>query len=117
MQKGAPKASKDSIFTDAISVVRKDDSLQIDYTTRQVVERIWSDHFKPRMRFMMVAGLAMAVSAATTGAVPLIIQRAGDEIFVNQNKEMIASITIAAIMPGGTRPRTRIPESWPKKAK
>ena len=39
-----------------------------------------------------------------------------DEGFV-QHRSSLFPVTIAAIMPGGTRPRTRMPESWPKKAK
>ncbi len=92
------KITKDNIFGDADKIARRDDSLQTDYTTRQVVERIWVDHFRPRWRLMALTGFAMAVSAGTTGAVPLIIQRAADEIFVNQNKEMILTVTIAAIV-------------------
>lgn len=94
MQKG----TKDNVFGDSGAVVRQDDSLQVEYTTRQVVERIWRDHFRPRIRLMIITGLAMAVSAATTGAVPLIIQRAADEIFEFQNKDIILPLTIAVIV-------------------
>lgn len=98
MQKGAPQANKDNVFTDTGSIARKDDSLQTEYTTRQVLERIWNDHFLPRKRHLMIAGAAMAVSAATTGAVPLIIQYAGDEIFVNQNQSVALAVSAAAIV-------------------
>ena len=94
MQKG----TTDSVFGDSGDIARQDDSLQVDYTTRQVVERIWSEHFQPRWRLVTLTGLAMAVSAGTTGAVPLIIKRAADEIFKYQNKEIIFPLTIAVIV-------------------
>jgi len=92
------KDTKDNIFTDTGEVARKDDNLEAEYTTRAVLGRIWHEHFIPHKKHLVIAGIAMAVSAATTGAVPLIIKYAGEEIFVNKNQAVVLSVTIAAII-------------------
>ena len=83
---------KDTLFTDAASVKRKADQLQVDYTTREVVERIWHEHFRPRLGLLILAGLALAFAAATAGAVPFIIQMTADHVFVAKKDEMIYPI-------------------------
>ena len=98
MQKHTTKGSKDSVFTDTDTVARLDDSLEAEYTTREVLERIWFDHFVPHKKHLFIAGAAMLVSAATTGAVPLIIKEAGTEIFNYQNQSMVVTVTIAVII-------------------
>jgi len=96
--KGTIKGAKDSVFTDAGTVARQDDNLEGEYSTRDVLERIWFEHFIPHKKHLVIAGIAMAVSAATTGAVPLIIKYAGEEIFVNKNQSVVMGVTIAAII-------------------
>ena len=86
------------MFTDTQTISRKDDNLEVEYTTRDVLGRIWRDHFLPRKKHLAIAATAMAVSAATTGAVPLIIQYAADEIFVNKNQAVVMTVTIAALV-------------------
>ncbi len=88
---------KDKLFTDARAIDRSDDSLQVDYTTGQVTARIWREHLRPRWRILILSGLAMAVAAATTGAVPLLIQMAADDVFVGKKADMIAFVTWAVI--------------------
>ena len=87
-----------NIFSDLKSVDRKDDNLQSSYTTKEVVSRIWREHLRPRMKLLIIAGVAMLLTAATTGAIPLLIQKAADDLFVNRNLEMLNTITIAVIV-------------------
>lgn len=83
---------KDTLFTDSASVKRKADSLQAHYTTQQVIERIWQEHLRPRFGLLLVAGLTLAFSAATTGAIPFLIQMTADHVFVAKDKDMIYPI-------------------------
>ena len=92
------ESAKDRLFSDVQSVARGDDALQKTYTTRQVIERIWTEHFRPRMKIVAVVVAAMVVSALLTGAVPFFIKTAGDEIFVKHNESMIYTVTIAVIV-------------------
>lgn len=87
-----------NLFSDIKTVDRKDDSLQSAYTTAEVVRRIWHEHLRPRLRLLIMAGIAMAVTAAMTGAVPILIQKAADEIFINRNQAMLQTITFAVII-------------------
>lgn len=83
---------KDTLFSDAASVKRKADDLQVHYTTRDVVERIWHEHLRPRLGLLLLAGFSLAFSAATTGAIPFLIQMTADHVFVAKKSEMIYPI-------------------------
>lgn len=83
---------QDTLFTDAAGVKRKADSLQTHYTTQQVIERIWQEHLRPRFGLLLLAGLTLAFSAATTGAIPFLIQMTADHVFIAKNKDMIYPI-------------------------
>lgn len=83
---------KDTLFTDSASVKRKADNLQEHYTTQQVIERIWQEHLRPRLGLLLLAGLTLAFSAATTGAIPFLIQMTADHVFIAKNKDMIYPI-------------------------
>lgn len=89
---------RDQLFSDSRDVKRKDDGLQTTYTTEVVVKRIWQDHLRPRIRLVVLAVIAMAFAAATTGAVPFLIQMAADDIFVDRKQEMLATITSAIVV-------------------
>ncbi|MCG8561673.1 MAG: ABC transporter ATP-binding protein/permease [Hyphomicrobiales bacterium] len=86
---------KDQLFTDARAVKRRDDDIQVTYTTEQVVERIWREHLRPRLGMLILASVAMAVTAATTGAIPFLIQVVSDEVFVGKNVDMVTPIVVA----------------------
>ena len=88
---------QENIFKDNTLETQKSDTLSQDYTTRDVASRIWREHLKPRYKLLILSSLAMAVSAATTGAVPLLIQRATDDIFINQKEHMITLLCLAVI--------------------
>ena len=89
---------QEKLFTDNKLDERDHDSLSDNYTTGQVAMRIWQEHLKPRLKLLILASLAMAVSAATTGAVPLLIQRATDDIFVNQKASMVMILAVAVVI-------------------
>lgn len=83
---------KDTLFSDTSSIKRKADELQVNYTTREVVERIWREHLRPRLGLLVLAGIALAFSALTTGAIPFLIQMTADDVFVAKKSDMIYPI-------------------------
>ncbi len=81
-----------TLFTESSSIKRSDDELQIAYTTQEVVERIWNEHLRPRMGLLILAGVSLAFAAATTGAIPFLIQLTADNVFVEKKADMIYPI-------------------------
>ena len=88
----------DQLFRDANAITRGADELQVDYTTWEVVARIWREHLWPRIGLLVVAMIAMLLTAATTGAIPFLIQRTADDVFVAKNEQMIYWITGAIVV-------------------
>lgn len=88
----------EKLFSDNKLADRENDILTEDYTTKAVAKRIWEEHLRPRMKLLILSSLAMVVSAGTTGAVPLLIQRATDDIFINKDTSMIFLICAAVIV-------------------
>ena len=88
----------EKLFSDNKLADRENDILTEDYTTKAVAKRIWEEHLRPRMKLLVLSSLAMVVSAGTTGAVPLLIQRATDDIFINKDTSMIFLICAAVII-------------------
>ena len=91
-------ASGENLFADVEEVQRSDDLLSAGYSTKEVILRIWTEHLIPRWKYLLLAGVAMIASAATTGAVPLVIQQAADEIFVNQNEALVYALVIVILV-------------------
>lgn len=89
---------QDTLFTDSASVRRQADNLQVNYTTRDVVERIWQDHFRPRIGLVLLAGVALVISGALVAAIPQVIKFTADDIFVARRSEMIYPIMIAVLI-------------------
>jgi len=89
---------KDQLFTDASAITRGADELQVDYTTGEIVVRIWREHLRPRIGLLLLASLAMLLTAATTGAIPFLIQRTADDVFVAKNEQMVYWITAAIVI-------------------
>ncbi len=93
---------KDQLFSDASAITRGADELQAHYTTWQILTRIWHEHLRPRLGLLLLASLAMILTAATTGAIPFLIQKTADDVFVAKNQEMIyvvvAGIVIVTIV-------------------
>ncbi|MCH8239438.1 MAG: ABC transporter ATP-binding protein [Proteobacteria bacterium] len=83
---------KDSLFSDTDSIKREADVLQADYSTREVIERIWREHLRPRLGLLILSGITLAFAAATTGAIPFLIQMVADDVFIAKKSEMIYPI-------------------------
>jgi subfamily B ATP-binding cassette protein MsbA len=80
---------KDLLFRDSTTITRSADALQVDYTTWQIVTRIWREHLRPRIGLLMLASFAMLLTAVTTGAIPFLIQRTADDGFVGKNEQIL----------------------------
>jgi ATP-binding cassette, subfamily B, bacterial MsbA len=89
---------KDQLFSDARGIARSADELQAEYSTGAIVMRIWREHLRPRMGLLLLASLAMILTAATTGAIPLLIQKTADEVFVAKNQQMIYWVTAGIVV-------------------
>ncbi len=89
---------KDQLFRDSSVITRSADELQVEYTTGQIVSRIWREHLKPRIGLLVLATVAMLLTAATTGAIPFLIQRTADDVFVGKNAQMVYLITAAIVV-------------------
>ena len=89
---------KDRLFRDARAITRSADELQVNYSTKDVALRIWREHLRPRFGLLAVAFLAMLLTASTTGAIPFLIQRTADDVFVAKNAQMVYWITGAIVL-------------------
>jgi len=90
---------KDNVFMDARVMTRGADELTSKrYSTKQIVKRIWREHLRPRVLLLVCATIAMLLTAATTGAIPFLIQRTADDVFVAKDADMIYWITGAIIV-------------------
>lgn len=89
----------DSIFRDGTGEDRQTDSLQLsNLSTWDVVRRIAGQHLRPRLRIILIGFAAMLVVAATTGAVPFMIQLAADEVFTNRDERLLYLVPIAVVL-------------------
>jgi subfamily B ATP-binding cassette protein MsbA len=89
---------KDQLFRDADIITRSAHELQVHYTTWQIVGRIWREHLRPRLGLLLIASAAMLLTAATTGAIPFLIQRTADDVFVGKSEQMVYWITAAIVI-------------------
>ena len=89
---------KDQLFSDAKLVTRSADELQAHYTTGEVVLRIWREHLRPRLGLLVLASIAMILTAATTGAIPFLIRTTADDVFVAKNQQMIYWVTAGIVV-------------------
>ena len=92
------KCLKDNIFRDVSAISRGADELVANYTTLDIVKRIWREHLRPRSGLLIVASVAMLLTAATTGAIPFLIQRTADDVFVAKKADMVYWITAAIVI-------------------
>jgi len=89
---------KDQLFRDVSTITRTADELQVEYPTGEIVLRIWREHLRPRFPLLLLASLAMILTAATTGAIPFLIQKTADDVFVAKNQDMVYWITTAIVV-------------------
>lgn len=80
---------KDSLFRDARQIDREDDHLQKNYSTREIVERVWRENLYPRRKLLALALTSMIFAAITTGAMVPAIKFAIDDIFVARKMEFV----------------------------
>lgn len=80
---------KDSLFRDARQIDREDDHLQKNYSTREIVERVWRENLYPRRKLLVLALTSMIFAAITTGAMVPAIKFAIDDIFVARKMEFV----------------------------
>ena len=92
------KRLKDQLFSDASGITRGADELQAHYATGEVLSRIWREHLHPRLGLLLLASLAMILTAATTGAIPFLIQTTADDVFVAKNQTMIYWVTAGIVV-------------------
>ncbi len=89
---------KDQLFSDASGITRGADELHYHYATSVILLRIWREHLRPRIGLLLLASLAMILTAATTGAIPFLIQRTADDVFVAKNQQMIYWVTAGIVV-------------------
>jgi subfamily B ATP-binding cassette protein MsbA len=89
---------KDQLFRDVSSITRSADELQAEYSTGDIVLRIWHEHLRPRLSLLLLATLAMVLTAVTTGAIPFLIQKTADDVFVARNQQMVYWVTAAIVV-------------------
>jgi subfamily B ATP-binding cassette protein MsbA len=92
------KILKDQLFRDVSTITRSADELQVEYSTGAIVLRIWREHLRPRLPLLLLASLAMILTAATTGAIPFLIQKTADDVFVAKNQQMVYWVTAAIVV-------------------
>ena len=88
---------RDQLFRDSSAITRSADELQVEYTTGAIVRRIWKEHLRPRFGLLLIASIAMLLTAATTGAIPFLIQKTADDVFVGKNEQMVYWICSAIV--------------------
>ena len=89
---------KDQLFSDASGITRGADELHYHYDTSVILLRIWREHLRPRIGLLLLASLAMILTAATTGAIPFLIQTTADDVFVAKNQQMIYWVTAGIVV-------------------
>ncbi len=80
---------KDSLFKDVRDIEREDDALQKDYSTREIVKRVWRENLYPRRKLVALALVAMLFAAVTTGLMVPAIKFAIDDIFMARKMEFV----------------------------
>ena len=88
---------KDQLFSDVRTITRRADELEAHYSTGEIVMRIWREHLRPRLGLLLLAGVAMILTAATTGAIPFLIRTTADDVFVAKNQQMIYWVTAGIV--------------------
>ena len=68
------------------------------YYTFDVIKRIWRNYASGSMKLLLIALFCNAIVALTTPALPELIRRVIDDIFVNSNREMLTILPLIAIL-------------------
>jgi subfamily B ATP-binding cassette protein MsbA len=62
-----------------------------------VFKRIVRECIKPHRRLFLMSAATMGISAATSGVIPILLQRMGDDVFVGKNPTLLIVLPIAMI--------------------
>lgn len=93
-----------NVFTDSVAIDRADDSLQVsNLSTWQVINRLLRDHLLPRRKLLIGSFAAMALSAASTGSLPFLMQQAADEVFLGRNEKMLYILPVLVVLLVGVK--------------
>ena len=68
------------------------------YYTFNVIKRIWRNYASGSMKLLLIALFCNVIVALTTPALPELIRRVIDDIFVNSNREMLTILPLIAIL-------------------
>ena len=68
------------------------------YYTFYVIKRIWKNYASGSMKLLLIALFCNAIVALTTPALPELIRRVIDDIFVNSNRDMLTILPLIAIL-------------------
>ena len=68
------------------------------YYTFYVIKRIWKNYASGSIKLLLIALFCNAIVALTTPALPELIRRVIDDIFVNSNREMLTILPLIAIL-------------------
>ena len=68
------------------------------YYTFNVIKRIWMNYASGSMKLLLIALFCNAIVELTTPALPELIRRVIDDIFVNSNREMLTILPLIAIL-------------------
>ena len=68
------------------------------YYTFAVIARIWKNYATGSLKLLLLALFCNAIVALTTPALPELIRRVIDDIFVNSNREMLTILPLVAIL-------------------
>ena len=68
------------------------------YYTFSVIKRIWKNYASGSLKLLLIALFCNAIVALTTPALPELIRRVIDDIFVNSNREMLTILPLIAIL-------------------
>ncbi|WP_069306063.1 ABC transporter ATP-binding protein [Methylobrevis pamukkalensis] len=68
------------------------------YDGRTIVRRIFRDYLRPRLRLIAASITSMVFVAATTGALPFLLQTAADRIFIGKETALLWMLPLAIIV-------------------
>ncbi|MEP4434437.1 MAG: ABC transporter ATP-binding protein, partial [Hyphomicrobiales bacterium] len=69
----------------------------VEFTPRQMIERIAKVYLKPLWRVLIVSLAAMTFMAATTGALPFLMQQVADKVFVAKDERLLFLLPVLVI--------------------
>ncbi len=98
MTRSPTEASKDSKRDKPFSGFSFDASAYEDIEVWPVFKRILHECIRPHWVLFAISATTMAISSATSGAIPLLLQRMGDDVFVNKNKTLLVLIPLGIMM-------------------